>query len=62
MTFRVYAYDSITVAWDGTVTHVHEREGEPREEWSEHISESPVKDVLGGWAWDLVLDPRGSDD
>jgi len=56
--YQCYDYRATSVGKDGTLTHVHERAGQPREEWTEHISESPYRDALPGWIWDLVLDPR----
>lgn len=56
--FIIYDYASTTVDQQGIVHHVHET-ADGREEWSEPLCESPIRDVFGGWVWDLVADPRG---
>jgi hypothetical protein len=43
---------------DGTVHHWQEHADGRREEWTEPLSASPVKDVFAPWVWDLVFERR----
>lgn len=42
---------------DGIV-HRWEHDQDGRREWTEPLCDSPVRDVLPEWIWDLVADPR----
>lgn len=45
------------VSPDGTVTRWHEDEN-GREEWTEQLCDSPIRDVFAPWVWDaLEIDP-----
>ncbi len=60
LTFVAGPASGFSVNCDGTVTRFREDPDGGREEWTEHISESPLQGLFAGWLWDLTLDPRDS--
>lgn len=51
----------VTVHPDRTVTRVYEDESGCRE-WTEHLSDSPIRDVFAPWIWtalDSLADAEG---
>lgn len=50
-----------TVNSDGTVDYFSEDAEGNREEWTEQLCDSPVREVVPQWIWDLMddaIDPR----
>lgn len=55
--FVITSYWGFSVDSSGTVHQVLENAG-GRVEWDEPLCESPVRDALPEWVWDLTMDPR----